>query len=218
MNIGILGTGTVGTTIGSKLVSQGHQVRMGSRSADNPKAAAWVASAGDRASQGTFADAAAFGEVVINCTSGLGSLEALEQAGTDNLRGKILIDISNPLDFSNGFPPSLAVCNTDSLAEQIQRAFPETKVVKTLNTMTAAIMVDPSLVPGDHTVFVSGNDAEAKAEVAAKLSEWFGWKPENVVDVGDVTTARGTEMWLPLWVRLYGAFQSPMFNVHVVRA
>jgi len=218
MRIGVLGTGVVGATIGSALVGRGHEVRMGSRTADNARAASWRESAGARASQGTYADAAAFGEVVLNCTAGVGSLEALDRAGHDNLRGKVLIDIANPLDFSKGMPPALAVCNTDSLGEQIQRALPDTQVVKALNTMTAYLMVEPSLVPGDHNVFLSGNDAAAKARVAGWLGEWFGWKPGSIVDVGDITTARGTEMLLPIWVRLWGALGTPYFNFHIALA
>ncbi len=215
MKIGILGSGMVGNTVGGKLVALGHQVKMGSRTANNEKAAAWVAEAGTNASQGTFADAAAFGELVFVCTAGTGTLAALEQAGRDNLAGKILIDISNPLDFSKGFPPTLTICNTDSLGEQVQKALPATKVVKTLNTMNTQIMVDAARVPGDHDVFMCGNDGEAKASVAKILREWFGWK--HVIDLGDITQARGTEMFLPLWVRLYGALQTPDFNIHVVR-
>lgn len=215
MRIGILGTGVVGQTIGTKLVEQGHEVKMGARSAGNEKAAAWAERAGGSASHGTFADAAAFGALLFNCTAGRGSLAALEAAGADNLNGKILIDVSNPLDFSQGMPPSLTVCNTDSLAEQIQRAFPGLRVVKTLNTVTAAIMVDPSRIPGDHDLFVSGNDPDARAQVTRLLKEAFGWK--TVIDLGDLSTARGTEMLLPLWVRLYGRFGTPMFNFHVVR-
>ena len=218
MHIAVQGTGMVGTTIGGALVRRGHDVTMGSRTRDNERAAAWRQSVGATASQGTYADAASAGEVVFNCTSGVGSLEALDQAGRGNLRGKVLIDVANPLDFSRGMPPSLTVCNTDSLGEQIQRAFPETQVVKSLNTMTAPVMVDPSLVPGDHNVFVSGNDAAAKARVTGWLGEWFGWPRERVIDVGDITTARGTEMLLPIWVRLYGALGTAYFNFQVAVA
>jgi predicted dinucleotide-binding enzyme len=214
MRIGILGTGSVGQTIGTRLLSAGHEVKLGSRAATNEKAAEWVASNGARASQGTFADAAAFGEYVFNCTSGEGSLPALHAAGTENLDGKPLIDLANPLDFSHGMPATLTVCNTDSLGEQIQRAFPNAFVVKTLNTLTASLMLDPLRLAGDHDVFMSGNDAGTKAKVAALLQS-FGWK--NIVDLGDITTARGTEMYLPLWLRLYGAFKSPNFNVHLTR-
>ena len=135
MNIGILGTGIVGNTIGTKLVQLGNKVMMGSRTADNNKAGLWVTAAGKGALQGTFADAAKFGDILFNCTQGKVSIEALTLAGKENLKGKILIDLSNPLDFSKGMPPSLTVCNTDSLGEQLQREFPETKVIKTLNTV-----------------------------------------------------------------------------------
>ncbi len=152
---------------------------------------------------------------MFNATNGMGSLEALKLAGESNLNGKILVDISNPLDFSKGMPPSLSVCNTDSLGEQIQRAFPAVKVVKTLNTVTASLMVNPrQLADGDHHVFVSGNDAGAKAQVTDLLKTWFGWK--HVIDLGDITTARGTEMYLPLWLRLWGALGTGMLNIKVV--
>ncbi|MEO5930784.1 MAG: NAD(P)-binding domain-containing protein [Candidatus Kapaibacterium sp.] len=216
MKLAVLGTGMVGNTIGTKLAQTGHDVMMGSRTHDNPKAVAWAESAGGNASHGTFADAAAFGEIIFNCTSGLATLQVLELAGAGNLAGKILIDISNPLDFSNGFPPTLAVCNDDSLGEQIQRAFPELNVVKTLNTLTCTIMVNPGLVAGDHTIFMSGNDAGGKARVGDLLHEAFGWKRENIIDLGDITTARGTEMILPLWLRLMGTLGTPNFNFNIV--
>jgi predicted dinucleotide-binding enzyme len=216
MKIGILGTGMVGQTIGTKLCALGHEVRLGARQAGNEKAAAWVKAAGGKASQGTFADAAAFGELLWNCTQGAGSLDALRSADAASLRGKVLVDIANPLDFSKGMPPSLFVSNTDSLGEQIQRAFPETKVVKALNTISADVMVDPARVGGgDHDTFVSGNDAAAKKRVETMLREWFGWK--RVVDLGDITTARGTESYLALWIRLWGTLGTADFNVKIVR-
>ncbi|HWF43564.1 MAG TPA: NAD(P)-binding domain-containing protein [Candidatus Kapabacteria bacterium] len=215
MKIGVLGTGMVGQTIGSKLVELGHEVRLGSRSKQNEKAEAWSQKFGDGASHGTFQDSAEFGEIVFNCTSGGGTLEALHSAGAKNLAGKILIDISNSLDFSNGFPPTLTVCNTDSLGEQIQRAFPDAKVVKTLNTVNCQLMVNPSLLPGKHDVFLSGNDPDTKAKVREILTEWFGW--QSIIDLGDITTARGAEQLLPIWVRLMKSFNSPMFNFHIVR-
>jgi predicted dinucleotide-binding enzyme len=206
----------VGNAIASRLTSLGHDVMMGARDAANEKAAIWVKGAGARASQGTFADAAGFGEVVFNCTAGVGSLAALEAAGARNLAGKILIDVSNPLDFSKGMPPTLTVCNTDSLGEQIQRAFPDTKVVKALNTLNCDLMVNPSLLAsGDHDVFVSGNDAAAKAKVVEILKGWFGWK--NVIDLGGITTARGVEMAVILWVSLMGAQKTHAFNYKIVR-
>jgi hypothetical protein len=215
MKIAVFGTGMVGSAIASKLVELGHDVKMGSRVANNDKAVGWAKAAGARASQGTFAEAAEFGEIAFNCTSGTGALAALTAAGAANLSGKILVDISNPLDFSKGMPPTLTVCNSDSLGEQIQRAFPDVKVVKTLNTLNCNLMVNPASLPGEHDVFVSGNDAAAKGRVVEILKGWFGWR--HVIDLGDISTARGTEMLLPVWIRLMGAFQSPTFNFHIVR-
>jgi 8-hydroxy-5-deazaflavin:NADPH oxidoreductase len=215
MRIGILGSGTVGQTIGTRLVQLGHDVKLGSRSAANEKAAKWVSDAGEHATQGTFADAAVFGEMVFNCTGGMVSIDALNQAGAQNFKGKPLVDVSNPLDFSRGFPPTLSVCNTDSVAEQIQRTFPEARVVKALNTMTAALMVNPAAVPGSHDLFLCGNDADAKARVTELLRS-FGWP--GVLDLGDLTAARGMEMILPIWLRLMGTLKTPMFNFHIARA
>ena len=144
-------------------------------------------------------------------------MEALKAAGDANLNGKAMLDISNPLDFSKGFPPSLTVCNTDSLGEELQRAFPELKVVKGLNTLTCFLMVAPRQLPGEHHIFLCGNDAGAKQEVR-KLLSTFGWADNEMIDLGDITNARGTEQLLPIWVRLYGTFQDPMFNFRIVRA
>jgi 8-hydroxy-5-deazaflavin:NADPH oxidoreductase len=183
MKIAVLGTGMVGDAIGAKLIQCGHEVKMGSRTATNEKAADWVKKNGTHASQGTFADAASLGEIVFNCTHGVASLEALNLAGAHNLKNKILIDIANALDFSKGMPPSLVVCNTNSLGEQIQRAFSDTKVITTLNTMNCSLMVNPDLVAnGDHDIFISGNDMEAKTTVTKILRDWFGWK--SIVDLG----------------------------------
>jgi predicted dinucleotide-binding enzyme len=205
----------VGNAIGTKLIQLGHEVKMGARAANNEKAAAWVRASGAGAAQGTFAEAAAFGEIVFNCTSGSGSLAALEQAGANNLKGKVLIDIANPLDFSRGMPPSLSVCNTDSLGEQIQRAFPGVRVVKTLNTVNCNLMVNAGLLPGEHIIFVSGNDADAKAQVTSILKGWFGW--QSVIDLGDITTARATEMMLPIWISLMSKVGTPLFNFAIVK-
>ena len=213
MKVGILGTGVVGNTLGTKLVQVRQQVMMGSRSSDNPKAVQWAEQSGGM--HGTFSEAAAFGEIVFNCTAGTASLEAVEMAGAENLTGKILVDVANPLDFSRGFPPSLTVCNTDSLGEQIQRAVPDARVVKALNTMNCKVMVDPGLVPGDHHLFICGNDAAAKDEVAGMLRDLFEWNAESILDLGDITAARATEMYLPLWVRLYGKFGHGNINVQV---
>ena len=215
MKIGVLGTGMVGSTISSKLIQLGHEVRMGSRTPDNAAAAEWVGVNGSKATHGTFAEAASFGEIVFNCTAGAASLAALNLAGSENLKGKVLVDVSNPLDFSKGMPPSLTVCNTDSLGEQIQRSFPEAKVVKTLNTMNCGLQVNPDLLAGEHDVFMSGNDSDAKAKVKDILQNWFGWK--SVIDLGDITTARGTEMSLPLWLNLMSAFDTVKFNIKIVK-
>lgn len=215
VRIGILGTGVVGQTLGGKLVELGHEVKLGSRTSANEKAAKWVGQHGSRASQGTFAEAASFGEMVFNCTSGMVSLEALRSAGSANLAGKVLVDVANPLDFSHGMPPTLSVSNSDSLAEQIQRAFPDVKVVKALNTMNAGVMVNPSSVPGDHDVFICGNDAGAKSQISDLLRS-FGWR--TIVDLGDITGARGAEMLLPIWLRLMGTLKTATFNFHVARS
>jgi predicted dinucleotide-binding enzyme len=214
MRIGVLGTGIVGRTLASALLSNGHEVRLGSRTAGNERAVAWAAQIGGPASEGTFADAAGFGELLINATAGAGSLEALEMAGSEQLAGKVLLDVANPLDTSRGMPPTLTVCNDDSLGEQIQRALPDVRVVKTLNTVTAAVMVDPTLVGGAHTIFVAGDDLAAKAQTVELLQE-FGWPGSSILDLGDITAARGTEMYLALWLRLWGAAGTAILNVEV---
>ena len=214
MKIGVLGTGTVGQTIAGGLASKGHEVKMGAREPGNAKAAAWVKTAGGKASQGTFSDAAAFGEIVFNCTNGANSLAALKAAGADNLTGKVLVDVANPLDFSKGMPPTLTTAQGDSLAEQIQREFPKARVVKALNTVNANVMFHPEKVPGDSDLFVCGNDADARKRVTDLLKD-FGWK--SVIDLGDVTGARGLEAYLLLWLRLWGAIGKPEFNLRIVR-
>jgi predicted dinucleotide-binding enzyme len=226
VRFGILGTGVVGRTIAARLDGMGHEVMVGTRDPEgtasreepdtygNPPFSVWQEEH-PGVKLATFSEAAAHGEMVINATSGVVSLEALELAGEDNLNAKILVDISNPLDFSQGMPPTLSVSNTDSLGEQIQRRFPESKVVKTLHTMNAYVMVDPAqLAEADHTVFVSGNDTDAKVKVA-ELLQSFGWI--DIIDLGDITTARGTEMVMPIWLRLFGALQKPVFNFKIVR-
>jgi predicted dinucleotide-binding enzyme len=216
MRIGVLGTGVVGRTIASKLAELGHDVYLGSRGENNEAAAEWLEERGGAGRAGTFASAAAHGEMLFNCTSGVGSLDAVGAAEEENLPGKVLVDVSNPLDFSQGFPPSLTVPSTDSLAEQIQRAHPDLRVVKALNTVTAALMVDPGAVEGDHMLPICGNDEAAKQEVRALLNA-FGWSDEQIVDLGDLSAARGQEAYLLLWVRLLGAIGSPVFNVAIRR-
>ncbi len=212
MKFGVLGTGAAGQTVAGKLVEMGHDVMMGARAADNEKVVGFAERTGGKA--GTFANAAAYGEMVINCTRGDTSLAMLSGLATE-LSGKVLIDVANPLDFSQGFPPHLTVSNTDSLAEQIQRALPQTFVVKSLNTVNAAVMIEPSRVPGRHSVFVSGNDKHAKGQVSDLLRS-LGW--QSIVDLGDISSARAAEQILPLWVRLYGVLGTADFNIAVMKA
>lgn len=215
MRFGVLGAGRVGRTLGGKLVALGHEVRLGSRAGQGEEAERWVAEAGAGAGQGTFAESAAFGEMLINATAGAYSLDALAAAGSENLSGKVLIDVANPLDTTHGMPPTLTVCNDDSLGERIQREFPHARVVKALNTVNARVMVEPARVGASHTAFLCGNDDEAKAAVRELLVA-FGWPERDVMDLGDITAARGMEMYLPLWLRLWGAAGGPDFNVKVV--
>lgn len=212
MKIAVLGTGMVGRAVASRLAELGHTVVVGTR---DPGATRERGEVPADLSLSTYADAAADADVVINATPGTVALEVLALAGAENLAGKPLLDLSNPLDFSDGFPPHLLVKDTDSLAEQIQRSHPRAGVVKTLNTMNADLMVHPrSLADGDHSVFVSGDDAAAKA-VAIGLLEQMGHR--DVIDLGPLETARGAEMLLPLWLRLMSTFGTARFQVKVVR-
>ncbi|MFI1564432.1 NADPH-dependent F420 reductase [Streptomyces sp. NPDC020490] len=228
MRYAVLGTGTVGRTVAAKLASLGHEVTVGTRDPQatlartepdgygNPPFAQWQPEHPE-VRLATFNEAAASADIIVNATNGAAALAALEAAGADNLAGKVLLDIANPLDFSQGMPPSLNPVNTDSLGEQIQRAFPQAKVVKTLNTMNTLVMVDPARVPGEHHTFVSGDDADAK-KAATDVLVSFGWPAESIIDLGDITTARGTEMLLPIWLRLWGALGHADFNFHIAGA
>ena len=215
MRIGVLGTGMVGQALGSRLVETGHDVVMGSRDAANEKAAAWLAAQPERAGTGTFADAAAHGEVVLNATGGAVTLDVLRLAGADNLAGKVLIDVSNPMKPDSGFPPQLDPVGDDSLAERIQREFPTARVVKTLNTMNCDVMAEPSLLPGEHDVFMAGEDAAAK-ETVRSLLRGFGWPDALIRDLGGITAARGLEMYLIFWIGLRVSLGHNAFNIHVV--
>ena len=227
MKIAILGTGMVGQAIAGKMSSLRHTVYMGTRNAEETKLrqdvnrrtgisfAEWHKNYPD-VEVVNYENLPSDSELFVNAASGYASLEALKKVGREKFKNKTLLDISNPLDFSGGMPPSLFVCNTDSLAEQIQREFPDSKVVKSLNTMNCLIMMNPSLIPGDHSVFLSGNDSDAKAEVRSLLNS-VGWKDSNIIDLGDITTARSAEMILPIWLRLRSAFNSADFNFHIVR-
>jgi predicted dinucleotide-binding enzyme len=201
--------------LGGKLVELGHEVRMGSRQAGNENAVEWAQGAGEGASEGTFADAAVFGEMLINATGGKVSLEALGMAGAENLAGKVVVDVSNALEFGDG-PPVVGVAPDDSLGERIQAAFPGAKVVKALNTMNASIMVAPGSLGESTNVFVCGDDDAAKAQVI-ELLETFGWLSGDIVDLGDISAARGAELYVALWVRLMGALGTPAFNIRMVR-
>jgi predicted dinucleotide-binding enzyme len=225
MNLAVLGTGMVGQALAGRLHDLGHTVTVGTRDPratlartepdgmGNAPYATWQATH-PGVSLATFADAARAADLVVLATHGTASLAVLRLAGAENLAGKPLLDVSNPLDFSQGFPPTLFVKDTDSLAEQIQREFPDALVVKSLNTLTAPLMVDPRSLGHSSTVFVSGDDAAAKSTVVGLL-EGFGH--DDVIDLGDLSTARGAEMLLPLWVRLMAALDTGTFNIKVVR-
>jgi predicted dinucleotide-binding enzyme len=230
MKISIIGTGSVGQALASKLSELGHEVMMGTRKVSdklaskekdnygNPPFSEWYKT-NKKVKLGTFNESATFGDIVINATNGGNSLTALKIAGDKALAGKILIDLANPLDFSRGMPPSLltGLNNTHSLGEEIQDAFPKTKVVKTLNTMWCGLMINPALVGGgDHINFISGNDAKAKDTVRKLLKE-FGWRDENIIDIGDITAARATESLVPAWTRILEVIKSPAFNFGLVR-
>ncbi|MEU1196187.1 NAD(P)-binding domain-containing protein [Streptomyces sp. NPDC005813] len=216
MRYAVLGTGEVGRTLGGKLIELGHEVSLGSRVKDNPAAVEWADSMGPGAGHGTFAEAAAFGEVVVNAVGGRVALTVLRSVDEAHLDGKIVLDVSNPIAFEEG-QVRLAPVESDSVGEQIQRAFPNTRVVKSLNTINCHLMVDPAMVPGEHQIFVSGEDQSAKEQVTALLGE-FGWPPHRVIDLGGIRTARAAEMMLPLWLTLFQHIGHPEFNVEVRRA
>jgi len=230
MKIAVFGTGIVGQTIGSKLVSLGYDVMIGTRDVKEARArnkddmyggpgfGIWVLS-NDKIKLGTFAQAASFGELIVNATNGSGSIAALKSVSNKDLDGKIILDIANPLDSSTGMPPSLlpGLSNTNSLGEEIQRTFPNTKVVKSLNTITCGLMVNPGMIGGgDHINYICGNDQEAKRTVKGILTN-FGWKNECLLDLGDISNARGTEAVLPIWLRVWGATQTGLFNFRLIK-
>ncbi len=214
MRFGVFGTGEVGQALATKLIRLGHEVMLGARQPRNEKALAWKERVGERGREGSFAQAAQFGEILINATSGLVSLSVLQAAGVASLPGRLLIDVSNPLQWTEG-RVSLSVCNTDSLGEQIQRAFPNLRVIKTLCTVNNQVMVNPSLVPGQHTMFLCGNDAEAKEQTVSILQE-FGWPAESCMDLGDITASRAVEMQILLWLKISAVVDTLHFNLHVI--
>ncbi len=212
--IGILGTGVVGQTLGARLIELGYAVKLGSRTADNPKTAEWVTKHGNAASQGTFNDAAAFGEILFNCTKGDASVLILQSCDANNLAGKVLIDVSNPLDFSRGMPPILIpeLCNTTSLGETIQATFPDLRVVKTLNIVNCEVMADAQKCGGNATMLLAGNDDDAKQQTREILRQ-FGWS--DILDLGGITHARSTEMMLPVWLSIYLATKNMHFGFKI---
>lgn len=227
MKIAIVGTGIVGRTIATKLASLGHQVTIGTRDVSatlsnsekdgygNPPFSEWKSN-NTVIELKTFNAAASDAELLFNCTGGQVSIAALAQIDPKFLAGKTLIDVANPLDFSQGMPPSLNPVNTDSLGEQIQKRFPDLNVVKALNTLTASIMVAPETLKGDHNIFVCGNSEKAKSEAKSLLNE-FGWSDASMIDLGDISNARGTEMLLPIWLRLWASLGTAEFNFHIQR-
>ncbi len=229
MKIAILGTGSVGRTLAERLVKAGHEVVIGTRDVQsklaetsndqygNPPFAEWQKN-NSAIRLIRYDEAGAFGEVIINATKGAVSIEALEKTGKENLNGKVVIDVANPLDASKGFPPTLIpeLSNTTSLGEKLQQSFPQARVVKTLNTMWAGLMVNPQMIAdGDHSNFICGNDENAKQVVRTLLSD-MGWRDHNVIDLGDITSARGTEAYLPFWLRIMNARKTGAFNIRVV--
>ncbi|MFT3845428.1 MAG: NAD(P)-binding domain-containing protein [Lacibacter sp.] len=220
MQIGILGTGSVGQTIGSALIKKGHTVMLGSRSATNEKLIDWKKQNSHSAHAGTFEEATLFGDVIFICVNGAVAKDVLQLAGIENFRNKIVIDVTNPLDFSHGMPPSLLpqYSNTWSLGEEIQKTIAGAFVVKALNTITARLMVDATLVnDANHNLFICGNDVEAKNKVKHVLAENFNWKPELIIDLGDIKYARMTEAIVPFWVAVMTNMGTSLFNYQVVR-
>ncbi|WP_404402028.1 NADPH-dependent F420 reductase [Pelagibacterium halotolerans] len=215
MKIGVLGTGMVGNALATRLAGLGHEVMIAAREKGHPKTIAWAETNGANASHGSFADAARFGEMVIIAVPGTATLDAANLAGPEALAGKVVIDVTNPLvPVPDGLPVlDPALSNTTSVGEQLQAALPDAKVVKALNTVNCAVMADPSLVSGDHDIFISGNDDGAKAEVR-RLLESFGWR--SIIDLGDITAARGTEMAMPFWLRLWHRIGTTAFNYKIV--
>lgn len=228
MKIAVIGTGMVGRGLAGRLAQAGHEVVIGTRDVEQTLART------EPDAMGTppyhewqqdhpdirllpFAQAGAFAEVILNASAGAKSLEALDAVGAANLDGKVLLDLAIPLDLSQGLPPTLLVANDDSLGEQIQRAFPGSRVVKSLHTMFFEIMIDPGRVPGDHTIFVAGEDATAKETVSELLRD-LGWPRDSIIDLGGIRAARGTEMYSRLYFDLVGVFGDFNFNISVNRA
>jgi predicted dinucleotide-binding enzyme len=215
MRVGVLGSGNVGRTVAAGLAAAGHEVVLGTRDTSKAELVEWAG--GSRVRLAEPPEAAGHGEVVVNATPGDASEQAVRAAGGAELDGTVLLDLANPLDFSHGFPPSLSVSNTDSLAESLQRAFPNLRVVKALNTVNADVMVTPGGLPEPTALFVAGDDDGAKSTVTELLTS-LGWQRDQLFDLGPLAAARGTEAYLLIWVRLMQSLGTPNFNVRIVRA
>jgi predicted dinucleotide-binding enzyme len=226
MKIAVLGSGFAGRTLAAGLADLGHDVTIGTRDVtatrqnnepDRMGNAGYAVWAQDFPHIGlaSFADAAVGADLFVNATAGNGSIAALTAAGAANLGGRVLLDVSNPLEFSQGFPPNLFVKDDDSLGEQIQRAFPDARVVKALNTMIGDVMTTPkSVADGNHSVFLSGDDSEAK-RVISELLAAFGWA--DVIDLGGIQTARATEMMVKIRLLVMTSLGTPIFNFSMAR-
>lgn len=228
MNIAVIGTGMVGRGLSARLAGLGHEVVIGTRNVDDTLARTQPDTMGTPPYSDwqqdnpavrllTLPEAGAHADVVINAVNGQHVMAALDGVGAAALADKVLLDLALPLDLSNGFPPTLTISNTDSLGEQIQRAYPDTRVVKSLNSVYYQVMIDPTRVPGPHSIFVAGNDTDAKHTVEGLLAQ-FGWPSESIIDLGDITGARGVEMYARLFFTLYNAFGTFDFNINVTRA
>ena len=230
MKISILGTGNVAQTLSEKFITLGYDVMLGTRNVANSMSrqstdnygslpfAEWF-SKNPKVQLGTFAESAAFGDIIVNALNGGATISAINSCQLSDFDHKIVIDIANPLDFSKGFPPLLieGLNNSNSLGEEIQKTLPLAKVVKTLNTMWSGIMVNPKMIhEGNHINYICGNDAEAKAKVISILNE-FGWQNDNILDLGDISNARGTESILLIWTRIYSVTQTGAFNMSIVK-
>jgi 8-hydroxy-5-deazaflavin:NADPH oxidoreductase len=208
--VGVLGTGMVGRAFAARLADLGVDVVVGARSADSPSLARF---ADLGVGTGSFADAAANADLLVNATNGINSMAVLESIGADALVGKTVIDLSNELVPVEGGYPAPAASPERSIGRRLQEAFPATFVVKSLNTMNCTVMVDPSVVPGDHVVFLSGDDVDAKARVSDFLAT-LGWRGEQIVDLGGIDTAAGPEMMMSVWIAVTIARgqDAPRFN------
>jgi predicted dinucleotide-binding enzyme len=198
VKIGILGSGDVGQALGRGFARHGHDVCVGSRTPQSEKLQAWLKETPGKASTGTFAQAAAHGELVVLATLGAAVEEVIDLAGVGAFAGKVVLDATNPLDFSKGMPPGLFVGTTDSLGERVQRKLPRAQVVKCFNTVSNTQMIDPKFTEGAPQMFICGNDADAKKRTDALLRD-LGWP--GSLDVGDIEGARWLEALVPLWVR-----------------